>query len=91
MLNHYNNDIIHYKGDAITYDNNFNGINTMGVYSVGDTQSFSNAPGSADNGYLYVFASGSEKIRQIWVGLYSFGFSTRYYNNGHWSQWTSIV
>lgn len=38
----------------------------MGVYSVGDTQSFSNAPGSADNGYLYVFASGSEKIRQIY-------------------------
>lgn len=88
--------ILKYKGtmgvDIPSKD--FNDYINMGIYINGGTNNeggFANAPHVADSGYLIVFKG--KRSRQIWIGVYSMAFSTRYMkvDTNTWSEWTKIV
>ena len=73
--------------------NTYKGASYAGIWrNEGTNQTgTSNAPATADNGYLFVFAYGSQtKTVHIWVGIYKGVIQGRFYNGSSWTSWVYI-
>ena len=74
--------------------NTYKGVSYAGVWLNGGTNvsGTSNAPNTADNGYLFVFVLDEYQTTtvQIWVGLYKGVIQGRFYNGSRWTSWKTI-
>ena len=74
--------------------NTYQGASYSGIWRNGGTNvsGTSNAPSTADNGYLFVFVLDEYQTKtiQIWVGLYKGVIQGRFYNNSRWTSWKTI-
>ena len=71
---------------------NFNDFVTSGAWkNSGTNTGQTNAPSSADNGYLIVAAwQNGQRASQIWISAYTGSHKKRNYNGTSWSSWTDL-